>query len=141
MESTGVSLSADAPSDPGSLNGAFPTPTAELSSDASTQTPGRGLGGFGSSSATITCPNTGGDSLEVSPASEIIRDLVAEEVAHQEALLNLCIVGETFCWPELFNAAVDSYVQGEFYPIYALSFPYEILRQQTDSGFFAYRRA
>ena len=31
----------------------------------------------------------------------------------QLALLNLCIMAETFCWPKLFNVAIDAYIRGE----------------------------
>ncbi|KAG0647368.1 hypothetical protein D0Z07_6984 [Hyphodiscus hymeniophilus] len=32
---------------------------------------------------------------------------------HQLALLNLTILAETFCWPKLFNVAIDAYIRGE----------------------------
>ena len=31
----------------------------------------------------------------------------------QLVLLNLCIMAETFCWPSLFNDAINAYIRGE----------------------------
>lgn len=48
------------------------------------------------------------------PRSEPVGEIVVDEAELQNALLHLCLLAETICWPKLFNAAVDAYVQREF---------------------------
>ncbi|TAQ89871.1 hypothetical protein B7494_g1793 [Chlorociboria aeruginascens] len=42
-----------------------------------------------------------------------INDQIESENALQLSLVHLCILAETICWEELFNAAVEAYVRGE----------------------------
>lgn len=109
----GSSISMSVTSSSGPLVPGFPP--LKSSSAPPSQNLAPRLGGFGST-PTITNPKLEEKSLEVIPKSGKFRDVVEEEVAHQEALLNLCILAEILCWPKLFNAAIDAYVQGEFYP-------------------------
>lgn len=47
------------------------------------------------------------------PRSKPLGSILIEESEHQTALLHLCILTETICWPKLFNLAIEAYIQGE----------------------------
>lgn len=47
------------------------------------------------------------------PRSNQCDELSFDLEKQQLALLNLCIMAETFCWPKLFNDAINAYIHGE----------------------------
>jgi BTB/POZ domain len=47
------------------------------------------------------------------PHSAPLPTLAAAEESHQLALLNLCLLAESLCWPSLFNPSISAYAHGE----------------------------
>jgi hypothetical protein len=47
------------------------------------------------------------------PHSPPLSTLTVAEESHQLALLNLCLLAESLCWPSLFNPSISAYAQGE----------------------------
>ena len=47
------------------------------------------------------------------PHSLPLSTTTAAEEAHQLALLNLCLLAESFCWDQLFNRSMSAYLLGE----------------------------
>lgn len=57
--------------------------------------------------------NGGGTHLRGIPHAPPLSALTDAEEAHQLALLSLCLLGETLCWPSVFNAGMSAYLLGE----------------------------
>jgi hypothetical protein len=68
--------------------------------------------GFGST-ATISYPKSPGIFLNGIPRSVPLKEDHSLSDDYQVSVLLLCLLAETLCWPSLFNAAIDAYIQGE----------------------------